>query len=711
MGREGVRMMEFLGGFAWLVWASAGLAGLGLVLWAVGLKVIPADRIGVVEKWWSTKGSLDKAIIALNGEAGYQPGILRGGIHFRTPLVYRTWTMPLVTIPQGQIGYVFARDGQPLENGQTLGRVAPGNFQSVQEFLAGGGQKGPQRGIVREGTYAFNLAQFAVITASGIYYKQMGNEAEKAAIAAMKTHLDSVGGFAPVVIRDKEDLCGIVTVHDGPTLPSGEIIAPEVDGHNGYQDPESFLASGGFRGRQYQVLTEGTYFINRLFATVELIKKTEVPVGYAGVVVSYYGTKGDDMSGEEYKHGELVAPGHKGVWAVPLMPGKYAFNTYAGKVVLVPTTNIILKWISGEFGNHDYDSNLAEVGLITKDAFEPLLPLSVVIHIDYRKAPLVIQRFGDVKLLVEQTLDPMVGSYFKNQGQTKTLIELIQTRTEIQKQSTEDMRERFGRYNLELEEVLIGTPHAAVREDGVKSDAALAIESILKQLRDRQVADEQKVTYVHEREAAETRKALEEAQAVADMQKELTNSQVNITVQENMGQAAAKKAAREAEVIRVTAQANADEVRFMADAEATREAKVGIAKAIAIDEQVKAYGGPGFQVTQDVMTKVADAIKSGGMPIVPSTVVNMGGDGEGNDAGANAFGMFMTLLATDKLQETTAKAEGQDSPAVKAMKEAVMASVAADAKGEAAAKRPARKSKDGEAVEVEAAAAEAVPAE
>ena len=74
--------------------------------------------------------------------------------------------------------------------------------------------------------------------------------------------------------------------------------------------------------------------------------------------------------------------------------------------MMVPTTNFILKWTQGEAGSHNFDENLSEVSLITKDAFEPTLPLSVVVHIDYQKAPLVIQRFGDIKKLVEQTLDP-----------------------------------------------------------------------------------------------------------------------------------------------------------------------------------------------------------------------------------------------------------------------------------------------------------------
>jgi len=80
------------------------------------------------------------------------------------------------------------------------------------------------------------------------------------------------------------------------------------------------------------------------------------------------------------------------------------------------------------------------------------------VHIDYRKAPLVIQRFGDVKKLVEQTLDPMVSAYFKNIGQTRTLIQLIQDRSAIQDQSGVQMKEKFVQYNLELQEVLIGTP-------------------------------------------------------------------------------------------------------------------------------------------------------------------------------------------------------------------------------------------------------------
>jgi uncharacterized membrane protein YqiK len=341
---------------------------------------------------------------------------------------------PLVTIPQGKIGYVFARDGKLLESTQALAANDEAfDFQDVEGFFKNGGQRGPQRRVLREGTYAINLVQFIVITDGRVYSLPLSKE-DTDVIQKMADVIAERNGFVPVIIKDTDDKIGIATVHDGPSLGQGEIIAPVVGDdpkvsntyHNKFQDPDKFLKAGGFRGRQLQVLVDGTYYINRLFATIEMIDKTVIEVGNVGVVVSYTGESGEDLSGEAYRHGELVTRGKRGVWEEALLPGKYAFNTYAGKVICVPTTNFILKWIRSQTGVHKFDENLCEVSLITKDAFEPSLPLSVVVHIDYKKAPLVIQRFGDIKRLVEQTLDPMVAAYFKNIGQTRTLIQLLQ---------------------------------------------------------------------------------------------------------------------------------------------------------------------------------------------------------------------------------------------------------------------------------------------
>ncbi len=631
------------------LYIAAGIVILYILIFKVlGLRVIGSNEVGVIEKWWSFKGSLENSIIALNGEAGYSPDLLRGGIHFRTVLMYKMHRYPLITIPQGQIAYVFARDGQPLTPTQTLGNVVPEsqNFQDVRGFLQNGGQRGPQRGILREGTYAINLAQFIVITADGIK-SIAGTKEEMLIINRMQETLRSRNAFSPIVIigngQEQSDIMGIVTVHDGPSLPQGEIIAPDVGHeHASFQDPERFLALGGFRGKQLQVLTDGTYYINRLFATVEFRPKTVVPIGFVGVVVSFFGKEGVDKTGADYKHGELVEEGCKGVLAKPLMPGKYAFNTDAGKVVLVPTTNIILKWNRSEIGSHKYDANLTEVDIITKDAFEPSLPLSVVMHIDYKQAPWVIQRFGDIEMLVNQSLDPLVSAYFKDVAQTKTLIQLIQERSEIRERALSEMKDKFAKYNLELEEVLIGTP---------KSDAGdIQIENILTQLRDRQIAEEKKVTYQKQQSAAESEKSLREAEAIAEQQTYLTKSKIQIEIEANNGAALARKAENEAGQIIALAKANAQKVSMEGEAEASKESAIGLARAKAIDAQVKAYGGAEYRLIQDVAEKLSEAIKTANVDLVPKTVVNMGGEGGSSSNGSSTImDTLLKFITIDKL--------------------------------------------------------------
>jgi uncharacterized membrane protein YqiK len=354
------------------------------------------------------------------------------------------------------------------------------------------------------------------------------------------------------------------------------------------------------------------------------------------VVVSYTGRKGSDLSGKEYSHGELVESGCRGVWRDPLMPGKYAFNTYAGKIELVPTTNFVLMWKSGESGS-SFDNNLREITLITKDAFEPQLPLSVVVHIDYRKAPLVVQRFGDIKRLVDQTLDPMVSAYFKNIGQTKTLIQLIQNRADIQQLASVEMMERFAAYNLELQEVLIGTPHGS---SGNPSGAR--IDTLLNQLRDRQVAIEQVATFELQEQSAVKERSLREARAKTDIQAELTNSVIHIEIKKNVGDANVVEATKRANVIGIDADAERRRLTAEGDGRASAIAAVGKAEAEAIEAKSTALTGEGarLQLINTLGSQFADAIRDGHIAIVPK--ISLGG----GDAGGNGLSSLIQLASS-----------------------------------------------------------------
>jgi uncharacterized membrane protein YqiK len=628
-------------------------------------RYIPNNQVGVVEKMWAPKGSIKSGFIALHGEAGFRPEILRGGVHVFFPFMYRIHKSDLVTVGQGKIAYVFARDGAPLAPSQVLASndtEEKSDFQDARRFLTNGGQKGPQRKIIREGTYAINTTQFAVITDERVYGHALSAQ-EQGVLDAMKQTIEQRDGFGPVVIAANHDVVGIITVHDGPSLPPGEIIAPEVGTdlktvdtfHNNFQEPEKFLTAGGFRGRQLQVVVEGTWYINRLFATVEAVPKTIVPVGNVGVVVFYTGPHTADVSGEGYRHGELVLNGSRGVWQDPLLPGKYAFNTYAGKVEIIPTVNFILKWVRGEVGAMKLDENLSEISLITKDAFEPTLPLSVVMHIDYKKAPMIIQRFGDVKKLVEQTLDPMVSAYFKNIGQKMTLIELLQNRAQIQEESAQSMKDKFAAYSLELQEVLIGTPRAPAGDQ--------TIENILIQLRSRQVAREQVATYQEQEKAAVQERTLNEAKATAAAQTALTQSMIQIKVHENEGAAALARAQKDAETVKVTAAAMGEKSRLEGQGDADRVLAIGSANAQATKLSVDAYGGPEYRLAEQNFARFADALTKINQPIVPQFLMS-GAQGDASGGGliptAMLSSMFSRMMpdALEKLKEEAPKARG-----------------------------------------------------
>ena len=612
---------------------------------------ISNEKIGIVEKKWSRHGSVRQGFIALAGEAGFQPEVLRGGFHGFFPYQYRVHRHDLVTVQQGTLAYVFARDGVAMAPTQNLAcNKAADDFTDVRAFLVDGGQKGLQRKILREGTYAINLAQFVVLAADAVYALRLPGDANidgtGEAIGKLAETLDEVrarGGFEPLVIR--ADKLAVITTHEGQSLPEGTIVAPVVGAnpadlttyHHDYQNPEVFIDAGGYKGRQLQVLVEGTYYLNARFASYEIVDKTVVAVGFVGVVVSYTGKTGNDLTGDAYRHGELVSSDEKGVQATPLMPGKYALNPYAKRVIDVPTTNFILKWQSGAVGSHELDRHLSEVSLITKDAFEPDLPLSVVVNIDYKMAPLVIQRFGDIRKLVEQTLDPMVAAYFKNIGQGTTLIELLQERSDIQERAKAEMRRNFEGYNLTLNEVLIGTPRA--------KEGDTQIEVILKQLRERQVSREQLETYKTKEVAAVQERILREAEARAQQQTSITESELAVKIAENHGSAAVQKAIKSAEEARQVASGAADAKRAMAEAEAYQIQKVGQAQATATELNVAAYGGPELQFQQTVLLRFAEAIERGRIPIVPS--IQAGGAG-----GGSAIDAFMALAAKELLVKT-----------------------------------------------------------
>jgi len=101
--------------------------------------------------------------------------------------------------------------------------------------------------------------------------------------------------------------------------------------------------------------------------------------------------------------------------------------------------------------------------------------------------------------------------------------------------------------------------------------------------------------------------------------------------------------------------------------EAERAARVGIAQAMAIEEQVKAYGGPQFQLVQQVMGRFAEAIEKSQVDVVPK--IHLGGGTGGAGGSGNLIENLLGVLLSEKVGETIGlKVPGELNPRAEALK-------------------------------------------
>ncbi len=595
-------LLESIGRLWWLFPAILFLLFYRWTFRLLGIAVIPEDSIGIVNKkfvlWGANKSLPDGKIIALKGEAGFQADTLAPGLYFGYwPWQYTMYLQKFVTVAEGYIGVVEARDGIPLSDGRVLARqVECDAFQNARSFLEHSGERGPQIKVIPPGTYRINTMLFTVVL-------------EK-------------------VTEIQDNMVGIVTTKEGRPLATGDIAGTEVPKHNLFQDGQSFLDAGGFKGLQEQVILAGRYFINPRLATVESRDMTTVPIASAGVVIAFVGLPGVDMTGDSFKHGNLVGRGQKGVWAEPLDPGKYPINPYTHKVECVPTANVVLNWATGKTEAHNLDKNLCTITVRSSDGFTFNLDVSQIIHIPRNDAPKVIARFGSVANLVTQVLEPTIGNYFRNAAQGSDVIDFLRQRKERQ----EDAKMRIGaalmEYNVVAVDTLIGdiTPP----------------EALMKTLTDRKIAEQEKTTFETQRMAQETRKSLEQAKAQADTQAHVVEAERSVEISEFKAKAIVKQAAGEAESKTINAKADAEVLTVVGNATAEKTMAVGTAEASVIKLKNDAVGQGNYAIIE-----VGRALAEAKTPLVPQIVAGGGGSGDGASSLVN---ILLAGLIKDNLK-------------------------------------------------------------
>lgn len=536
------------------------------------------------------------AFLTHGGQKGPQVDVLPPGKYRMNPYLFRLKTVPIVVVPQGNVGVVNARDGEPLGAGRLLARKVPhhSGFQDGAQFLANGGQRGPQIDVILPGSYRINSDLFNI-------------------------------GVQPAITVPANKV-GLVTANDGRPMPEGELVAPSVEGHTDYQDGSAFLESGGHRGPQYDVLKPGTYYINPLMFTVSLDDVGVVQRGEVAVLVSNVGKEppapGDDRL-TDARERYVVPTGYRGIQSDVAGPGVYYLNRWAYLPYIIPTTNLTIDWAeqtpmdaASEVGAPGHRVQVFDpLTVISRDGFQMRVSVKVIIRVRPEQAPLMVAKIGSLTNLTDNVIHPMIDSSFRNQASSTEAMNFMQDRAVEQAKAEERARVELERYHVECVSVLI-------------SQITLPTELTEVQTK-RVIAAQQQAMYQEQQRAEQERIATENTRAQANKQLDLVAAQVGVQIAEQTRR-----------TMIIEAEGRARSVELEGEAEGKKILAVGSATAEAYSAQVNAVG-QGNLAGIEIMKTVAGA----NLKITPDIVVGGGAQG-GDNAIFSAF--IAQLLAANR---------------------------------------------------------------
>src|SRR6476659_8750444 len=195
---------------------------------------VAAREIAIKERRYLGAKMPPGRVVATEGEVGIQADVLKPGLHLiKWPFEKVVRKVPLIEIGADEMGIIEAVDGEPRPPGRSFApdraQNAHNNFQDPIAFIKRGGVKGIQLRSLPPGLWPIHPYLFRV--------------------SVTKTTVIPQGKV------------GIVTSADGAQLDPGRLLAKAINNHRNFQDAEQFIASGGQRGPQVDILTPGVYRI------------------------------------------------------------------------------------------------------------------------------------------------------------------------------------------------------------------------------------------------------------------------------------------------------------------------------------------------------------------------------------------------------------------------------------------------------------------
>ncbi len=637
-----------------------------LVIFGGGMiVVVGGQQVGIIERKYFGQPLPEARVVAMRAEVGLQARVLQPGLHVLVPFIYTVMKDDMLVIGEDEVGLIESIDGRPLEPGRIFARHVEGHdtYQDGEAFLTNGGQKGPQIDILPPGkyrinTYLFRIRNTPVLTVAqgqiGVASARDGDPISSGRLLAHRVtghqafqdgeaFLSNGGQLGPQIevilpgrYRINSDLfsvdvqpatvvmanqVGLVTAKDGEPLPADELVAISVQGHSDFQNGSAFLASGGQRGPQYDLLKPGTYYINPLMFDAQLDSVATVQRGEVAVLVSNVGQEPADIPQEERLAGKeryVVPAGFRGIQQEVAGPGVYYLNRWAYIAYIIPTTNLTIDWAEeapGEGAEAGAVTGVIQraqlfnpLAVISRDGFEMRVSVKVIIRVRPDQAPLMVAKIGSIENLIDHVIHPMIDSSFRNQASSTQAMNFMQDRALEQTKAEQRAADELQKYHVECVSVLI---------------SQIILPQELMEIHTRRViASQQQAMFVEQQKAELKRIDTENTRATADKQIDVVTAQIGVQVAEQTK----KKTIIEAE-------GRARAVQVEGEAEGKRILAVGSATAEAYDKQVEAVGQLNLAAIE-----VTKSVAGAGLKITPDILV--GGDG----GGANVFAAFIAQL-------------------------------------------------------------------
>jgi len=466
-----------------LVRSVATLAAMALIAMTSYVNV-GQNQTGHLHKIYLGTGLTGGDIIATNGERGPQAKVMSPGFKFSPFIrIINTVTMAeVVTIPEGQYGYLVARDGAPLRADQTYADAfsaedADRMISDAAYFLNNGGQKGPQTTVLTPGKYRLNMFLWKV-------EKVRATEIKAGFVGVIKSNALSQVNFGNLRTDVPSDC--------SPTMESspdgGALAVP--------------LVPVGCIGVWDKALNPGKYYINTSVFSVTMVDTRVQKWSYKG------GYKKRVIDLTVSQEGDII-------------------QTESSSDISVPKEAI---------------GNAITVKI---EGWDVPLELRVLVQVTPENAPFVVASVGGLEQVEERVLTPAIRSIVRNvagssinlptavldndgepvldeTGTPETItvrrptrvLDLIGSRSALESNVEMLMRPEGKKAGVIIKEVRFGEP-------------VIPPELLVARQRE-QLATQLQKAYKQERTAQEARIATEQARATADMQPRLVEAEIEV---------------------------------------------------------------------------------------------------------------------------------------------------------------------------------------